>query len=93
MSKPTERKLYSVWIYGPSIGWWLEEEGYDNFDDAAGSLSERVKAALSERSDDGTKSDVTGGAIVPDGKFPMPMCDGCLKAGRIHHPKTGKAKR
>lgn len=68
---------HSVWIYGMGIGWWLQNEGYDNIADAAGELEELI----------GT-SDITGGAIVPDGKFPMPMCDECLKRGRMHSPKT-----
>lgn len=83
----TERKEYSVWVYGPRIGWWLVESGYDNFDDATADLAERVEHCTKMKS-----NDVTGGAVVIGRRFPVPMCDECLKAGRIHHPKTGKAK-
>lgn len=74
---------YSVWIYGPKIGWWLQEEGYDNLDDAGASLAELIRG----------NREWTGGAIVPAGPFPMPMCNECFRAGRIHHPPAkGKGK-
>lgn len=70
---------YSIWIYGPNIGWWLHESGYDLLCDAAGGLQEALG-----------NPEWTGGAIVPDGEFPMPMCDACLQAGRIHRPAVSK---
>jgi hypothetical protein len=59
---------YSVWIYGPGIGWWLHEEGYDNLTDASAGLVDAI-----EHGPDAW----TGGAVVPDGGFPMPMCMNC----------------
>jgi hypothetical protein len=73
---------YSVWIYGPEMGWWLHEEGYDSFDDAASSLGEQVR----------THKQCTGGAIITSKKFPMPLCDECLRHGRLHHPSMKPVK-
>ncbi len=76
--------LYSVWIYGPRIGWWLLEDGYDSLEDASASLAEKI-ISHNERSNHKVSH---SGAIIEGKKFPMPMCDACLKSGRIHYPAT-----
>lgn len=71
-------RSYSVWIYGPGIGWRLEEDGYDDLQDASASLADII----------GTRPEVTGGAVVPPGPFPMPMCPTCWRA-----PKPARKPR
>ena len=52
---------FDLWIWGPRIGWWLHESGYDNIEDAAGSLTEAI---------DRGPDDWQGGAILPAGVKP-----------------------
>jgi hypothetical protein len=54
-------------MYANNVGWWLEEEGYDNLLDACGSLAELL-----------ANGQWSGGAIVSGGAFPAPMCEQCL---------------
>jgi hypothetical protein len=75
-------KTFSVWLYADETGWWLEEEGYDDAGDACAAL-----ATFLSRSLVGQEVAVwwSGGAVVPAGEFPMPMCEKCLRRPRRKH--------
>jgi hypothetical protein len=75
-------KTFAVWLYADETGWWLEEEGYDDAGDACAAL-----ATFLSRSLVGQEVAVwwSGGAVVPAGEFPMPMCEKCLRRPRRKH--------
>lgn len=40
--------MFNLWLYRINVGWWLEEAGYDNMEDASASGIEKVEKHVAE---------------------------------------------